>query len=157
MCKARVENKTGIHQKFWSTPISVTRLGDFWKLLLSNFLAKVAQLFGPTFWAILKRHFWNKKELWLFGGNFRWKPGYFLAYRLVALNPLSPRLNWFSDRLIFQTQTKKWTLFNIFANYFLYVLGSRFMVDIRSTEWRVDGKKNDCWPKKKKIKFLYIL
>ena len=30
------------------------------------------------------------------------------------------------------------------------------LVDIRSTEWRVDGKKNDCWPKKK-IKFLYVL
>ena len=31
------------------------------------------------------------------------------------------------------------------------------MVDIWLTEWRVDGKKNDCWPKKKKIKFLYVL
>ena len=31
------------------------------------------------------------------------------------------------------------------------------MVDIRSTEWHVDRKKNDDWPKKFLIKFLYIL
>ena len=31
------------------------------------------------------------------------------------------------------------------------------MVDIRSTEWHVDRKKNADWPKKFLIKFLYIL
>ena len=31
------------------------------------------------------------------------------------------------------------------------------LVDIRSTEWRVDRKKNDDWPKKFLIKFLYVL
>ena len=31
------------------------------------------------------------------------------------------------------------------------------LVDIRSTKWRVDRKKNDDWPKKFLIKFLYVL
>ena len=33
----------------------------------------------------------------------------------------------------------------------------KILVDIWLTEWRVDGKKNDCWPKKFLIKFLYVL
>ena len=33
----------------------------------------------------------------------------------------------------------------------------QFLVDIWSTKWRVDRKKNDDWPKKILIKFLYIL
>ena len=32
-----------------------------------------------------------------------------------------------------------------------------FLVDIWSTEWRVDRKKHDDWPKKILIKFLYVL
>ena len=34
-------------------PISLVRLGDFSKFLATNFLTKVAQIFG-IFWAILK-------------------------------------------------------------------------------------------------------
>ena len=35
------------------SPVSVTSLGYFWKVLVTIFLTKVAQIFGD-FWAILK-------------------------------------------------------------------------------------------------------
>ena len=54
------------------------------------------------------------------------------------------------------------SFFNYFKWHFWNVVVeqsglARRKVDIRSTEWRVDRKKNDDWPKKILIKFLYIL
>ena len=48
-----------------SVKSSVIRLGDFWKFLSTNFITKVAQIFGG-FWAILKNvTFFEENLMWL--------------------------------------------------------------------------------------------
>ena len=39
----------------------------------------------------------------------------------------------------------------------LTLRATKCSVDKWSTEWRIDRKKKDDWPKKNLIKFLYIL
>ena len=58
----------------WMVRVSVTRLGDFRKFLVSKFITKVAQIFRD-FWAILKRVIFKVKTsvatFWAsFGGNW---------------------------------------------------------------------------------------
>ena len=47
-----------------------TSLGDFWKFLMTNYLSKVAQMFGD-FWGILKDQFKVKTAVVPLKGNFR--------------------------------------------------------------------------------------
>ena len=63
---------------------SLTRLGDFWKFLVSNYLSKVAQMFSD-FWGIWKHHFYVKTALVTFLGNFRKNWATFLIHYLVTL------------------------------------------------------------------------
>ena len=62
---------------------SVTRLGDFWKFLVTNYLSKVAQMFGD-FWGILKTLLFNHCS-GFFLGNFRKNWATFLIHYLVTL------------------------------------------------------------------------
>ena len=48
---------------------SVTRLGYFLKLLVTNFLTKVAHILGE-FWVFYKTPFWTKNQCCYFLGNF---------------------------------------------------------------------------------------
>ena len=72
---------------------SVMRLGYFWKILATNFHAKVFQVFG-NFVSFRKNiSFKSKKLLWLPVGQLYKKLGFFLFQHLVTLvNTLPPPL-----------------------------------------------------------------
>ena len=55
--------------------VSVTRLGYFWKLLVTYFHTKVDQIFGKLFGNLKKTLLLNQKSHLLFFGNFCWKIG----------------------------------------------------------------------------------
>ena len=69
---------------------SLTRLGDFWKFLVSNYLSKVAQMFSD-FWGIWKHHFYVKTAIVTFLDNFRKNWATFLIHYLVTLVKPPPR------------------------------------------------------------------
>ena len=54
---------------FFYIIVSVTRLGDFWKLLVINFLGKVAQIFGHTLGSFEKCNFLGRNCFGHFLGN----------------------------------------------------------------------------------------
>ena len=43
---------------------SVTRLGYFWEVLVTNFTEKVANMFGNVLGDFEKCHFWSKATFW---------------------------------------------------------------------------------------------
>ena len=64
---------------------SVTRLGHFLKLLVTNYIWKVAQMFGD-FWVFWKHHFLSKNFIVYFLGNLRKNLATFLIHYLVTLH-----------------------------------------------------------------------
>ena len=64
---------------------SVTRLGDFWKFLMTNFLTKVAQIYVKTFWAFWMHPVSSVYCCGYFLGKFRIILGCFIFQRLVTL------------------------------------------------------------------------
>ena len=64
---------------------SVTRFVEFWKFLVTNFLTKVAQIFGNLGGYFGNHDFLMKNYCWLFWDNFLKILGYFLTQDLVTL------------------------------------------------------------------------
>ena len=58
-----------VHELAWKkfTVISVTRLGNFWKVSVTNFLSKVAQIFGDFLCNLENRHFLSQTAVAIFG------------------------------------------------------------------------------------------
>ena len=54
---------------------SVTRLGDFWKLLGTNFLSKVAQMFVDFLGSLEDHNFISQTGVWLIFGQLLKKIG----------------------------------------------------------------------------------
>ena len=63
----------------------MTRLDDFLKFLVTNYLEKVAQMFCDL-WGILKHHFLSKNRRRHFLGNFRSNWATFLFWYLITLD-----------------------------------------------------------------------
>ena len=67
-----------------SVSISETRLGDFWKLMETNFLTIIAKIFRDLLGYFERHHFLSKNYCGYFLGNF-WKYlGYFVFRHLVT-------------------------------------------------------------------------
>ena len=64
---------------------SVTRVGYFWKILATNFLAKVSQIFGDFLGYFGKYRFWSNNCDGYFLGHFAKKTWLFLFQLLVTL------------------------------------------------------------------------
>ena len=80
----RVQGKRLTNKK----PISVTRLGDFWKFLATKFVKKVAQMIGNFLSSVEKPYSCVQNCCCYFLGNF-WKHlGFFLLQHLVTLEQI---------------------------------------------------------------------
>ena len=64
--------------------LSVTRLGDFWNFLATNFVTKVAQMFC-NFMGSCKNHYFLSQAAWQLFGQLLKNLDYFLFQYLVIL------------------------------------------------------------------------
>ena len=69
---------------FFYIIVSVTRLGDFWKLLVINFLTKVAQIFGHALGSLEKCNFLGRNCFGHFLG-YIWQIFTIFSHNLVTL------------------------------------------------------------------------
>ena len=133
-----------------SVSISETRLGDFWKLMETNFLTIIAKIFRDLLGYFERHHFLSKNYCGYFLGNF-WKYlGYFVFRHLVTrvfifnlsfyphIFPLpNSNLNisfYLSSHLFiptlnggFLSSTNVWKVFFLVSTLFLFVHSSSGM------------------------------
>ena len=100
--------RTTLGIEYWNSFVkhstSVTRLGDFLKFLLSNYISKVAQMFVDI-WSILKHKFQVKLPWLLFWATFE-KMGYFLIHYLVTLDSTEKMAEALINKFSFQEKEK---------------------------------------------------
>ena len=72
-------------KKTFALATSVTRLGDFWNFLVTNFIKKIAQMFGDFLGELWKQLLFKTNWWAYFLGNFWTNLSEFLFQSLVRL------------------------------------------------------------------------